>query len=70
MAKAKAPITKVSRKNGLRLLAGKTGVAGTAADAEVGDVAQRAYLIYLAEGCPDGRHLDHWLRAESELSAS
>jgi Protein of unknown function (DUF2934) len=31
------------------------------------DVARRAYLIYLEEGCPQGRHLDHWLRAESEL---
>jgi hypothetical protein len=31
------------------------------------DVARRAYLIYLEEGCPEGRHLDHWLRAELEL---
>ena len=31
------------------------------------DVARRAYLIYLEEGCPQGRHVEHWLRAESEL---
>ena len=31
------------------------------------DVARRAYLIYLEEGCPQGRHLEHWVRAESEL---
>ena len=31
------------------------------------DVARRAYLIYLEEGCPQGRHIDHWLRAETEL---
>jgi hypothetical protein len=31
------------------------------------DIARRAYLIYLEEGCPQGRHLEHWVRAESEL---
>jgi hypothetical protein len=30
-------------------------------------VAVRAYEIYLREGCPDGRHLDHWTLAEAEL---
>jgi hypothetical protein len=67
---AKGTISKVSRKNALRFLAGKTGVAGSASSptlANEGDVAERAYLIYLEEGCPDGRHLDHWLRAEAEL---
>jgi len=34
------------------------------------DVAKRAYLIYLEEGCPSGRHLDHWLKAEEELRIS
>jgi DUF2934 family protein len=31
------------------------------------DVAQRAYEIYEREGRPDGRHLQHWIQAESEL---
>jgi hypothetical protein len=31
------------------------------------DIARRAYLIYLEEGCPQGRHLEHWTRAEAEL---
>ena len=31
------------------------------------DVAARAYGFYLEEGCPDGRHMDHWARAEREL---
>jgi uncharacterized metal-binding protein len=31
------------------------------------EIATRAFTIYLAEGCPDGRHLDHWSQAESEL---
>jgi hypothetical protein len=31
------------------------------------DIARRAYLIYLEEGCPQGRHLEHWVQAEAEL---
>jgi hypothetical protein len=65
---AKGAVSKVSRKNALRFLANKTGVASTSSSSLMneGEVAQRAYLIYLEEGCPEGRHLDHWLRAESE----
>jgi hypothetical protein len=29
----------------------------------------RAYELFLQEGCAHGQHLDHWLRAERELSA-
>lgn len=29
----------------------------------------RSYYIWLEEGRPHGRDLDHWLRAESELKA-
>jgi hypothetical protein len=28
----------------------------------------RAYFLWLDEGCPDDRHVDHWLQAESELA--
>jgi hypothetical protein len=31
------------------------------------DVAIRAFEIYESEGRPDGRHLAHWVQAESEL---
>jgi hypothetical protein len=34
------------------------------------EIARRAYEIYLNEGCPEGRHLEHWAQAETELSAS
>ena len=62
-------VTKVSRKNALRFLPGKTGVASAQpASLATVEVAQRAYHIYLEEGCPDGRHLEHWLRAESEIT--
>ena len=29
------------------------------------EIRQIAYLLWLDEGCPHGRHLDHWLKAES-----
>src|SRR5262249_15384735 len=31
-------------------------------------IARRAYEIYIAEGMPDGRDIEHWKRAEQELS--
>ncbi len=30
-------------------------------------IAARAYEIWKASGCPDGKDLDHWLQAEREL---
>ncbi len=30
-------------------------------------IARRAYELYQQEGAPDGRDLEHWLRAEREL---
>lgn len=30
-------------------------------------VAAKAYQIYLAEGCPEGRADEHWARAEREI---
>ena len=33
-------------------------------------IRERAYLIWDEEGRPEGRHLDHWLRAEAEISQS
>ena len=30
-------------------------------------VAQRAHEIWQSEGCPEGRALEHWFRAVSEL---
>ena len=31
------------------------------------EIAKRAYSIWEAEGRPDGRDIDHWLRAEAEI---
>jgi hypothetical protein len=31
-------------------------------------VATRAYQLWLAEGCPDGRALEHWVQAQHELA--
>ncbi|MDE2229310.1 MAG: DUF2934 domain-containing protein [Alphaproteobacteria bacterium] len=30
----------------------------------------RAYQIWESEGCPEGRDLDHWYRAETELAVT
>lgn len=32
------------------------------------EVARIAYEIYLKEGCPQGRDVQHWLQAESQMS--
>ena len=31
-------------------------------------IRAKAYSIWEAEGCPDGKNLDHWLRAEAEIT--
>lgn len=33
------------------------------------DIALRAYALYVGEGRPAGRELDHWQQAERELLA-
>jgi len=33
------------------------------------DIARRAFEIYMAEGCPPDRELDHWCEAEASLRA-
>jgi hypothetical protein len=33
-------------------------------------IRERAYAIWEEEGRPDGRDLDHWRRAEQELSSA
>ena len=32
-------------------------------------VRERAYAIWEAEGRPDGKEHEHWLRAEAEIAA-
>jgi hypothetical protein len=31
-------------------------------------VRARAFEIWQAEGCPEGRDMEHWIRAEAELT--
>jgi hypothetical protein len=33
-------------------------------------IERRAYEIWENEGCPHGRDLDHWLKAEAEITSS
>jgi hypothetical protein len=70
----KGMVSKVNRVNRKTAggVAGKTAAAGTGASARSAVatpemVAVRAYEIYLAEGCPEGREVEHWVRAEAEL---
>lgn len=46
----------------------KTSAAMVSSNGDV--VAQRAYEIWTAEGCPEGRDLENWLQAEQEMSAA
>ena len=39
----------------------------TAAEELERRIRDRAYRIWIDEGQPDGRYLDHWLRAEKEV---
>ena len=32
-------------------------------------VRERAYDIWQKAGCPDGKSVEHWLRAEAEIAA-
>jgi len=41
---------------------------GQSANEEV--IRKRAFAIWEEEGRPEGRHLDHWLRAEAEMNLS
>jgi hypothetical protein len=33
------------------------------------EISARAYQIFIERGSPEGRDLEHWLEAESQLSA-
>lgn len=33
-------------------------------------IEQRAHQMWLDEGCPDNRAMDHWLQAEKEVCTS
>jgi DUF2934 family protein len=37
--------------------------------ADLDDIRQRAYELYEEDGRQDGKHEDHWFRAESEVRA-
>ena len=65
----KTRTSKTSTKNVRTDVAAKVAHASVTATpaATREDVAARAFGFYLEEGCPEGRHLDHWARAEREL---
>ena len=50
-------------------MAKKTSQQNVSTSPDDSIVAKRAYEIWQREGCPDGRAMEHWLRAEAELTA-
>lgn len=38
-------------------------------DARYETVQERAYHLWMAEGCPEGKSDEHWLLAEKQVSA-
>jgi len=55
-------------KNGTRKKTNNTTASAESADLSV-EIARHAYEIWLNEGAGHGHDLDHWLRAERELTA-
>ena len=56
---AQNPLTKPSPAN--------VNQNGTELAACPDEVARKAYFAYVNEGCPEGRHVQHWLAAEASL---
>lgn len=38
-----------------------------ASNASTEEISQRAHMIWIQNGRPEGRDLEHWLQAEAEL---
>jgi hypothetical protein len=60
--------TKTAVTTGPRLVRKTTEGPSILAAPSSQDIASRAYEIFVQEGCQHGNHLDHWLRAERELT--
>jgi hypothetical protein len=63
----KANSTNKSTKAVRTTVAAKVSHASSVAAPTHAEVAARAYEIYEREGRPEGRHLEHWVQAETEL---
>lgn len=64
-----APLANLAPAASAPSLASSTpaSVPSAAARPSADAVARRAYELFLSEGRPHGRHLEHWFQAESEL---
>ena len=63
---------RVSRPKSARIVRSAAAAAVTDAPRSAPSedvIAVRAYQLWLAEGCPDGRALAHWTQAQHELGA-
>lgn len=65
-----SPAVQVEQPNtALTAAAAITASPATTKRPDLDAVAQRAYEIFEREGRPHGRDVEHWLRAEAELSS-
>lgn len=63
---------RVSRPKSARIVRSAAAAAVTDAPRSAPSedlISARAYQLWLAEGCPDGRALAHWTQAQHELGA-
>jgi Protein of unknown function (DUF2934) len=56
---------------GARTPAPTTGPTQTVINAKPShdEVAKRAYYLYLKQGCPQGKDVQHWLEAEAQMAS-
>ena len=69
-AAAPSGTTAAKRKTASIKDSGKSGCAVEVTRTDAVDhsaIAHRAWEIWQREGCPEGRELEHWLKAEQEL---
>jgi hypothetical protein len=59
--------SQTKRNEAVALSASRAATASLPATVTDGDIARRAYDLYLARGCETGHDVDDWLRAEREL---
>jgi hypothetical protein len=68
MASRKAPAVPGTRAEARKAVA--TSPGGALPQQMHQKVAERAYQIWLASGCPQGHHEQDWFQAERELGAA
>lgn len=67
---ARAPKTQSAAPSGPRLVTKPTPKPIDSPAPQYEDITRRAYELFLEDGAVHGRDVEHWLRAEQELTAA